>query len=127
MAMSKAERKALEDALLERDMARALRWPEYEKPEMIPPPSASGEPTSGFLIIPSRSMTGSAGAGVVKAWSDSMMHGFDSDKPNRSFGTQGSSPLFATRKGALKVLRMELTETFAKKLAELDRLISEEG
>lgn len=126
MAMNKAERKALEDALLERDMARALRWPEYERPVVIPPPSSYGEPTSGFLIIPSRSMTGSAGAGVVKAWSDTLMHGFDSDKPNRSFGIHGSSPLFATRIDALKGLRMELTEMFAKKLAEVDRLIAEE-
>lgn len=121
MAMTKAERKALEAALLERDLARALRWPECDHPEMIPPPSNPGEITTGYLVNP----YGASANGIAECWSSIHGHGYGLPRPGVS-GSQGPVPLYATRLDAAKAMRLELTREFARKLADLDRFIEQE-
>lgn len=123
MAMNKTERKQLEDALMDRDMARALRWPEYGKPEMVHA-NDYGEIVTGFIINSRCATDGNVGRGVEPGWTTSGSHGYGALRPGR--GIQNGRPLFTTRLDALKGLRLELTEMFARKLAEVDRLIAAE-
>ena len=132
--MNKAEQKRLDTILLERDMARALRRPEYGMPKQIPPPTFN-DPwstfTTGFVINSHRAMNGAVGNGVIPAWSRFTTHDLGGPTPPTGPGmrtcSQGGIPLFATRRDALMALRLELTVICAERLAKLDRMIEEES
>ncbi|MDW7555342.1 hypothetical protein D9623_33445 (plasmid) [Azospirillum brasilense] len=129
MAMTKAEKAEMEALREARDLARALRWPEYAEPAMIPPPDFSGSHTSGWLFNTYRltAQLGGMGDAVYRAWSESTTHGDgQSPIPHRS-ATQGGVHLFATRLDALKALRLAVTEEFARKLARVDAEIAAES
>ncbi|MFC5353580.1 hypothetical protein [Azospirillum himalayense] len=126
MAMTKAEKAEMEALREARDLARALRWPEYAEPAMMPIPP-SGEHASGWLFNAHRAMDlWGTGNSVYQAWSKSSTHGDGaSPAPNRS-GSQNGVPLFAARLDALKALRLAMTKEFARKLARVDAEIEAE-
>ncbi|WP_425321500.1 hypothetical protein [Azospirillum baldaniorum] len=126
--MTKAEKAEMEALREARDLARALRWPEYAEPAMIPPPDFSDDHTTGWLFNAYRitAQYGGMGDAVYRAWSGGNTHGEgEAPIPHRS-ATQGGVSLFATRLDALKALRLAMTEDFARKLARVDAEIAAE-
>ena len=116
MAMNKREQKALADAQNELAYARALRWSTEAAGPDLEPPLKSGEYTSGWLVI-----GGGEHARIVPAWSQINTHGWGDDRPREGrSGSQGSRQLFSTRQRALAVLRNQLEDQYARKLAAID-------
>ena len=128
MAMTKKEREEFERMREERDLARALRWPEYGEPAMVKPPeTSSSHHTSGWLFNPHRSRDEYSESSVYQAWSGSVTHGDGpAPRPDRSASQRGVH-LYASRADALRALRLTLTLRFARILAAIDGEIEKEG
>lgn len=117
MPMNKKEREEFEAMKQALRIARAMRFTTPVAPD-VPPPKGSGS-TSGWLH---NSYRGAA----IQAWSESVSHGLGGpDRKSTGGGSQNSRPLFSTELLALKAMRHEMEMDFAKKLAQVDRLIEE--
>lgn len=126
MAMTKAEKKQLEDAArlveiaqTETRITKALRWTEpKQKPDLLPP---SGYGAINKLINGWSYNTHSRS--VAKACSSSISHHYGGwDKTT----TQNPKSLYSTKLLALKALRAELEREFAVALCNIDNQIKEE-
>lgn len=128
MAMTKKEHAEM-DALREaRDLARAMRWPEYPDPARLPVPTGHGEFTTGWdinahcLRDPWRNVADAA----YPAWTGVVSHGRGHDHPGKN-GSQQPKRLYATHRDALLGLRLVVTEEFARALAKIDAAITAQG
>jgi hypothetical protein len=113
MAMNKKEKEYLEHILTQ----FALRHTQEVLPDIPPPPLGSphGTLTKGFLF-------NSYSKEVRESCSSSMYHSYHrSDKTN----TQGARHLYSSRLLALKAMRYEVEQKYAKELREIDKLIEE--
>lgn len=132
MAMTKKEQAEMDRLRDARDFARALRWPEYAEPTKIPVPDGPfGFHTQGwdFRVQRAVEMAGrphrSADDLVIEAWSESNAHGMG--QHITGFGrsaSQGGIELYETRADALRALRLDVTERFARVLATIDAEIA---
>lgn len=132
MAMTKAE-KAEMDALREaRDMARALRWPEYPEPEPMSAEEIKANMT--FKMKPRYNNDQYACQGWVaqleghfrpvptvrKHFSNGVNNTSD---PNGQNWSQNGGIMYRTPEDALQKLRIEMTKDYAARLAAIDALI----
>jgi len=113
MAMTKAEKQYLEDVLTQ----FALRHTQEVLPDVPPPPCGSpfGALTKGFLY-------NSYNQQITKACSSSLYHNFNSDEKTNA---QGEKWLFSTKILALKAMRYEMEQKFARQLRIVDIMIEE--
>lgn len=111
MAMNKSERLEFETLLKERDMARALRWPEYQKPLRL-------------TVHPGSSVRGwfqnSYSKSVTLGHSNGVVH---NPVGGTGTNTQGHGVMYRLQSEALQAMRIELTERYAKELADVDARI----
>lgn len=133
MAMTKAEKAQLE----EMQTALSMHWPSYPSPA----PMTREEIKEGLVDIPRRDRSipaygdsRKAAIGwfynahsetVTRGWGDGFYINRDShygDAPSRSDG----NPMFKTRKEAAMALRLDMTRKFARKLAAIDRVITDD-
>jgi hypothetical protein len=117
MAMNKKEQAEMERLRDELRLAKALRFTEAVKPDVIPPESFSGL-VKGFLYNAYY-----AEPRVVPACSSSTSHGWGRDDKTT---TQQPRSLYSTRLLALRACRHDLEKQCAKLLAEIDRQIENE-
>lgn len=131
MSMNKKEQAALDKAIADRDAARALRWPEYDKPSPMTDEEVSAAPTIDVPTDWSGTRKAVPGwdyneyAGEVfkvlrsgRAWA---AHYVEGQRP--SWSQHGR--IFRTKADALRGLRYSLTVAYAEKLASIDRMIRE--
>lgn len=126
MAMTKAEKAEMDRLREARDMARALRWPEYAEPEPI-----SREEVRSFVG------NGYSDTKVMKGWfsnrhSEVPTLGCSNGINHNPTGTERTTSqepgvMYRTKLDALRVIRLAKTVQFARKLAELDAAIAAEG
>lgn len=123
MAMSKRERDAFDKLADELRIAKAFRFTEPVDRD-VPRPEG-GEMTTGWDFNAYSVLHGyGAESGVKELWSKCVSHGNMPYSPNR--GSQGGMSLFSSKLLALRALRHELEEAFARKLAEVDAQIERE-
>ena len=123
--MTKAENTEMNRLRSELAFARALRWPDYPKPERL----------TRDQLTPVRNQYS---GGVVTAWhqanyetnyrvsegcSDGVSHNPSGTNKTTS---QSVGEFYRTRLEALRVVRHEMTERFAKALAAVDAEIEKE-
>lgn len=130
MAMTKAEKARYEQMEEARDMARALRWPEYAEPA----PMTADEIKANATLEAKTSWGGAncvceawrvisyQGGTVTKIYTDG--HMVVSDLTSGSW-SRDVGPLYRTREDALRVLRIRKTADYASHLATIDRLIAQ--
>lgn len=118
--MNKKEQQAFDDLKADLAAARALSWPSYPVP-LRTVAASDGETVSGWNFNARRDYDS-----VFEAWSTTISHGEGRNKPSEyGSGSQGRVRLFATRADALRALRYEKTERFARELAKIDAQIAE--
>lgn len=118
MAMNKKEKAALEDAIQELAIARALRWSDQPVPDydVLPPEYGSRENLSrGWVPSHYFERYGSSNY-ASKGCSSSVDHGSGWEKTT----TQGPRKMYSTRLLALRRTRANAERQFAKVLAEID-------
>lgn len=120
MAMNKAERAEFEALKLERDMARALRWPEYSKPTRM---------TEAEI----RMEMASSGSSVARGWFENAYshrvsfgcsNGVNHNTDGAQISSQNMGVMYRHKSEALRVMRLKMTEKFAKALADVDSQIA---
>lgn len=116
MAMNKKETAELEQALIDRDMALALRFRSEPLPEPMKPDEDYRKILRGWSKN-TYNRTVSAGCFTRQSHAIGYTH---------STSSQGSGTFYATRLEALLVLRHELTVQYAAYLAIVDRAIEKE-
>lgn len=117
MAMTKAEKAALEVALTE----CALRRTAEVKPDVPPPGYGSGLSvlTRGFAVVGERSDY----PRIDEGCSSSIFH---SVRSTTKTDTQGPISLYSTRLKALRALRYRVELQCAQRLRKIDKMIEEE-
>ena len=110
--MNKKERKALEDALLEAQLLKAMYIGECVLPDVLPP-TAYGELSVGFTY-------NTHTATVTPACSSICGH---SSYRNDRTQLQGTLALYSTERRAYKALRHSMALNFAERLHEVDKAI----
>lgn len=133
MAMTKAERAQFE----EMQTALSMHWPSYPSPVQM----TREEIQDSLVDIPRRDRSVPAygnsrkaaigwfynaySGTLTKGWSD----GYHINR-NSQYGDgasmAGGDPMFKTRKEAAMALRLDMTREFAKKLAAIDRIITDD-
>ncbi|WP_247879408.1 hypothetical protein [Azospirillum sp. TSA6c] len=130
MAMTKAEKAEMDNLRAARDMARALRWPEYAEPAKLAVPKF-GEFTEGWTFNSFGVENGPSAIerAVRLAWSESICHGDGGYRPRETgrSASQNGVQLFETRADALKAMRLQVTQTYARTLAQIDAAIAAEA
>lgn len=122
MAMNKSEKAKFDRLQIERDMARSLRWPHYPKPEPITKAEIDVETKGHFNSVMRGWFHNSyEEARVTYGCSNGINHNRDGDKTN----AQTMGVMFRWKSDALKMMRHEMTEKYAKELADIDRRIDE--
>lgn len=116
MAMTKTEKAAMDALKREVSVARALRWTDEVKRDLMPP-KMGGEVTQGWDI---------GGASVRQAWSSSMYNGSGIYLEGGN-GIKSRDPrsLYSTEELALRALRNTLERKCAEALADIDARIEE--
>ena len=115
--MTKKEQLELDSLREQLRIAKALRFTEEVKPDVMPPGRMSDGLTKGFLY-------NAYGDGrIAPACSSSMSHNFGSDKATQS---KDARPLYSTRLLALRGLRHAVELECAKRLAGIDKQIDQE-
>lgn len=116
MAMTKAEKAQMKEAIDRADLLAALRWTEKVEKDICPPDSGS-KYSEGWDC---NDFTGD----VFEGWSTSVTHGQGkppSDGNRHASGSQKSRWLFSTKEKALKAVRHRLEMQFAQRLMVIDR------
>ena len=118
MAMNKKEQAQLQNAIDEAVINRALRWSDYEVQPDIQVPSYGDGYVNGWSY-------NSHSSRVYKTWSGSVFHGmghaFAGARPPN--GSQGGIRQFSTQSMALKAMRRDMENKFARRLADVDQMI----
>lgn len=124
MAMNKKEQTQLQKFMDEAVINRALRWSDYEILPDVPPPTGSGY-VNGWSY-------NSHSLRVYKSWSGSVTHGDGHAETDvrPSSGSQRGISQYSTSTLALKAMRRDMENRFARRLADVDQMIKateEEG
>jgi hypothetical protein len=128
MAMTKKEQEEMRLLREARDMARALRWPDYSMPsamtrEEIEAAKAPGGMRFSQLQMVARGWFANAFSGqVTYGCSDGVHHSASGDTTT----TQQMGRMYRTKKEALRVVRIERTIQYAAALAALDDCLGQE-
>ncbi len=133
MAMTKKEQAEMERLRTDLAMARAMRWPDYPKPEpmtreQIKENLVEGGERYGRRQEVARGWFYNAYLGgysqptATYGCSDGLNYNSEGDTTS----TQNMGRMYATKFEALCALRLDLTEQVARLLAGVDRQISEE-
>ena len=107
MAMTKKEKEAMEDALIQ----CALRSTSEVHPDVLAP-NGDGR-TKGWMV---------RGSDAIYGWSEFSRHGSYSS----THASRGSEDLYSTRILALKAVRYKMEQEFARQLRQIDKKINEE-
>lgn len=126
--MNKAEKAALDAAVIGERVARALRWSD---PTTVPKPTLSARLSEkseviGWLHYVHEGSNNALPGAVSAKWSSGSVHGDYYSNGKRSGGSQNGRILFVTRLDALRAMRAEYEEIVAKRLALIDAAIAEE-
>lgn len=121
MAMNKSEKAEFDRLKIERDMARSLRWPHYPKPEPMTLAEINMETKGVFSAVARGWFHNSYGGRITYGCSNGINHNREGDKTT----TQQMGVMFRWKSDALKMMRHEMTEKYAKELADIDRRIDE--
>jgi len=116
MSMTKKERAEMEDLRTQLRIAKAFRFTEKVRPDVLIP-TGSGVLSRGFLYNASNMAWR-----VVPACSSSVAHSFGSSDKTDS---RNGCPLYSTRLLALRALRNDAEQQCAKWLADIDKAIEE--
>lgn len=127
MAMTKAEKAEMDRLRNDLALARAMRWPSYAKPARMTYDQIRDNLVDGGVKWGSRQKV--ARGWFQNAYSQRVSYGC-SDGTFHSQGgdttsSQNMGEMWATKADALRAMRLEMTEDFAKKLAAVDRQIEE--
>ena len=123
--MNKAEKADMERLRVELASARALRLPDYPKPERLSRDELT--PTegqySGGVVIAWHQWNAETNFSVSEGCSDGVSHNPSGTDRTTS---QAVGEFYRTKLEALRVVRCEMTERFAKALAAVDAEIEKE-
>ena len=128
MAMTKKEQAELQRLRDDLDLARAMRWPDYAQPAPMTEAEIKANLVEGGLKYGSRQMVArgwfcAASTGrVTYGCSSGLFHSREGDTTN----TQNMGVMYATKADALRAMRIEMTQAFARNLAEVDKQIMAE-
>ena len=125
MAMTKKEREQFDKAIHERNMARAMRWPEYDHPKPAPVQTNGGIELSFRGYVVTGSFNGLIGAGpqLRGVWSTRVSHQHsepDATAPPSGTSSQGTGKAYLTQADAWRAYRLEITRKIAAHLAMID-------
>lgn len=117
MAMNKKEQATLQEAIDTAVINRALRWSDYEVQPDIPAPKSGGY-VNGWSF-------NSHSSRVYKSWSGVVSHGDGhvTDDARPSLASQRSIAQYSTQSMALKAMRRDMENKFARRLADIDKMI----
>lgn len=134
MAMNKSEKAEMDRLRHDLALARAMRWPDYPRPapmtrediaaNLIDGGMKYGSPQKvarGWFVF--SHLGGFSDGRVSYGCSDGIHHSAEGDATT----TKQMGVMYATKRDALHVLRLELTEKCAEILARVDRMIAEEA
>lgn len=135
MSMTKAEKAEMDALRTARDLARALRWPEYSEPQAMT--EAEVRADRSFKMNPRYGADQYACAGWTAnlssySWSKPEVRQlFSSGSSNTTDPagqnwSQGMGQLYRSKIDALRRLRLELTQEYAGRLAAVDAMIANE-
>lgn len=110
MAMNKAEKQVLEDALT----LAALRWTAPVAPDLV---------ATDYKVLTKGYLYNSYSPRVEPACSTTIYHSFGRGDKTTS---QGSRDLYSTKLLALRAMRYEVEKEAAKKLRAIDKMIEAE-
>lgn len=118
MAMTKTEKAAMDALRREVSVARALRWTDEVKRDLMPP-KQGGTVTQGWDF-------NAYNKEVYESWSSCIYHGTGKyiERGQRS-ATQNPLPLYSTEELALRALRNTLERKCAEALADIDARVEE--
>lgn len=128
MAKKKADKTKENEAALLRDalLRDALRWTHPVEPDLAAPNwNGNGGPILGYRFNAFSQRVG-------EAWSSPGRHGdghvpaLVGDRRSHQVASQGSIPLYSTRRLALMALRHELEKVAAQTLRNIDQLLEAE-
>lgn len=128
MAMTKKEQAEMERLRFDLALARAMRWPSYPKPASMTVAEIKDSLVDGGVQYGSPQkvargwFTNAYSQRLTYGCSNGISHNNDGDKTT----TQNMGQMYRTKADAARAMRFEMTEDFAKKLAAVDRIISEE-
>lgn len=114
--MNKKEQAEIEELRNQLRIAKAFRFTEKVEPDVPIPELFSRELSKGFSF---NSYTGE----ISRACSSSISHSVHNDEKTT---TQCPRCLYSTRTLALKAMRYEMEQRFAKELADVDKQIEQE-
>lgn len=118
--MTKKERELVEQLMAERDMARALRWPDYAMPTPMSEAEIRSRLTVGGLKygVPERVAIGwfKNYNKVTQGCSNGISHNSNGDTAN----AQGAGHMYRSKVQALQALRHTVTAEYARHLASID-------
>ena len=120
MAMNKTEKAEFEAFKRERDMARSLRWPEYSKPERMTAAEIKMEMAATGENVARGWFENSYSQLVSRGCSNGVSHNPNGDKTS----SQNAGVMYRYKSEALRVMRLKMTEQFAKDLAKVDAQIA---
>lgn len=118
MAMNKKEQAQLQEAIDAAVINRALRWSDYEIHPDIPVPACEEGGVNGWSF-------NSHSSRVYKSWSRASSHGegHHGDEARPSYSSQGGISQYSTLSLALKAMRRDMENKFARRLADVDQMI----
>jgi hypothetical protein len=129
--LTKPQREEFDRLTAERDMARALRWPEYTKPQPMTRAEIDLELKAGNTVqAPSDYRSGPRDVFVgwtFSTYRDGQVYKIGSDGHGHTHlsgsWSQGGGLIYRHKVEAVAALRYEKTEEFAKALAAIDRMM----
>lgn len=126
MPMTKAEKAEMDNLRAARDMARALRWPEYAEPAPIPREEIRA--FVGHSCDDRKVMQGWFANHHYGALTLGCSNGINHNRQGTErLSTQGPGTMYRTKMDALRVIRLAMTTEFARKLAKIDAEIAAEA
>lgn len=124
MGLTKVQKDHIESLEIQRDMARALRWPSYDVPRPLTAAQIKAMPrdVEGLLY----------GASGVSGWffntySKNVSHGWSTGHTHNSVGDKNAMQhcgrMYATQADAWRAMRHDMTTIVARDLAFVDAKI----
>jgi hypothetical protein len=127
MAMTKKEQEEMALLREARDMARAMRWPEYPCPARMTAAEINAAKVPGGVKHGSQQMVARGwffwGTRVTYGCSDGIHHAVEGDVTT----SQNAGRMFRTKLDALRAMRIERTIEVARELARIDAMIEAES
>lgn len=119
MAMTKKEKEYVEQLEHEVRLKAALRWTDKVLPD-LPHPKYGDKDTSGWTF-------NSYNGEVRQSWSSTVAHGSGASRSVGFGASQNSIAMYSTKILALKAMRFEMENKFARDLAKVDLEIKKES